>query len=165
MTTAATPAKLINYDASGNRWSFDRTVRVTPQYDMPWLNPRLRPFRYEVYDLFDSSHVYVKTLAEARAEVARILAEQRHPLVWQDWEDWGDGWRRFTLDGMIEVRVGRSENVDHTGLWGVGILGCGPVRAWLSNIRHPEARRAYVVAHAEHLRHLEQTTAEWEELG
>lgn len=156
------PARLTNYDASGNRWSFDRTVRVTPQYDrdvlarQPWANPRLRPFRYEIYDLFAEGRFrHTRTLTEARVEVADILANRRHHLQWQAWEVFGDGWRRFSLDGMIEVRVGRSQDANHSGLWGVAILGCGPVRAWLSNIKHHDARMAYMTAHAEHLAYLE----------
>jgi hypothetical protein len=159
-------ARLTNYDAHGDRWSADRTVRVTPQYDkdvlarMPWTNPRLRPFRYEIVDVFDQGNVrYAKTLTEARAEVARILTEDRHPLAWQDWEQWGGGWRRYSLDGMVELRVGRSEDANHSGLWGVGILGCGPVRSWLSHIRHPEARRAFLTAAAENLHHRERQEA------
>lgn len=161
MTATLPPAKLTNYDVSGNRWSFDRTVRVTPQYDrdalarQPWTNPRLRPFRYEVYDLFGCGMTYVKTLAEAREAVAEALYNNRHHLEWQAWETFGDGWRRFSMDNLIEIRVGRSEDANHSGLWGVGILGCGPNRAWLSDIRHPEARRAYMTAHAEYLAHLE----------
>ena len=161
MTATLPPAKLTNYDASGNRWSFDRTVRVTPHYDrdllarQPWTNPRLRPFKYEIRDVFDTRSRYAKTLAEARAEVAAILVRNRHHLAWQAWETFGDGWRRFSADNLIEVRVGRSEDANHSGMWGVGIWGCGPSRAWLSDIRHPEARRAYMTAHAEYLHHLE----------
>jgi len=163
-TATVPPAKITNYDASGHRWSFDRTVRITPQYGdntlarMPWTNPRLRPVRWEIYDLLSlegENRYYTKTLTEARAEVAAILVRNRHHLEWQAWEPFGDAWRRFSLDGMIEVRVGKSQDANHNGLYGVAILGCGPVRAWLSDIKHPEARMAYMTAHAEHLAHLE----------
>lgn len=161
MTATIPPAKITNYDASGHRWSFDRTVRLTPQYDrdvlarQPWTNPRLRPFRWEICDVFTQQTSHAKTLAEARAEVAAILVRSRRRLAWQAWEVFGDAWRRFSLDGMIEVRVGRSQNANHNGLYGVAILGCGPVRSWLSDIKHPDARMAYMTAHAEHLAHLE----------
>lgn len=157
--TPLPPARLTNYDASGYRWSFDRTVRVTPQYHQdrltrqPWLH-RVKPVGYGVHDLFADERTEHTTLAQAREAVASILAN-RPRLEWQAWEDFGDAWRRFSLDGMVEVRVGRSQDANHNGLWGVAVLGCGPARTWLSNIRNHEARMAYMTAHAEYLAHLE----------
>jgi len=146
-------AKLTNYDASGNRWSADRTIRVIPQYDrdvlarQPWTNPRLRPWRYEINDTLTGEFRYAMNLNQARIEVAAIL-RNRPTVEWQEWETFGDGWRCFTRDGMVEVRVGRSQDANHSGLYGVAILGCGPVRSWLSDIRHPQARRDSLIARA-----------------
>jgi hypothetical protein len=160
-TPTITPATLTNYDASGCRWSADRTVRVIPQYDrdvlarQPWANPRLKPWRYEIHDILSKQTAYELTLAAARLKVAEMLAWRGHHLDWQDWEIFGDGWRRFTTDRRIEIRAGRGQDANHNGLWGVAIIGCGPDRGWLTNIRHPEARRAHLTAYAEHLAHLE----------
>ena len=160
-TPTITPASLTNYDASGCRWSSDRTIRVIPQYDrdvlarQPWTQPRLKPWRYEIHDALSKQTAYELTLAAARLKVAEMLAQRGHHLEWQEWETFGDAWRCFTRDGMIEVRVGKTQDVDQRGLFGVGILGCGPVRSWLSDVKHPDARKAHTIAYAEHLAHLE----------
>jgi hypothetical protein len=151
---------LTNYDASGHRWSADRTIRVTPEYGRGVLSrvPRkggARPTRYEIHDTLTGAVRYGQTTEHARVQVAGLLAA-RQRLEWQEWETFGDAWRCFTLDGMIEVRVGKTQDVNHSGLYGVGILGCGPARSWLSNIKHPDARRASTRAVAEHLHHQEQ---------
>lgn len=158
MTAALAP--LTNYDANGHRWSTDRTIRVTPEYGRGVLAraPRqagARPTRYEVCDTLSGAVRYGQTLEHARIQVAGLLAA-RKPLEWQEWETFGDAWRCFTRDGMVEVRVGKSQDANHRGLFGVGILGVGPVRSWLSNIKYSEARRASTRAVAEHLYHQEQ---------
>lgn len=152
--------KLTNYDASGYRWSTDRTIRITPEYGRdvlsrtPWTT-KARPRRYEVHDILSGEVRYAETITSARTGGAEMLAARPH-LQWQEWETFGDAWRCFTVDGMVEVRVGKTQDVNHRGLFGVGILGCGPVRTWLSNIIFLPHRQANVISHAEHLYHLEQ---------
>lgn len=152
--------RLTNYDASGCRWSADRTIRVTPEYGRSVLSrePRkggARPTRYEIHDTITGEVRYGQTVGHVHGQMLGLLTA-RPRLEWQEWETFGDAWRCFTRDGMVEVRVGKTQDVNHRGLYGVGILGCGPARSWLSDIKHPEARRANTRAVAEHLYHQEQ---------
>lgn len=155
--------RLTNYDMSGNRWTQDRTIRITPQY-RPGAHQdyRDKAIAYQVFDTLEQHHERVRNLRAAIAVAASILAA-RPRLDWSDWTIRTDGPSGAALTrvcqadgplGPVEAWVGISHMpMAAYGMWAVGYRMGDRTAEWLTDIRHPPHRMAHVRAIAEHRTH------------
>ncbi len=147
-------AKLTNYDAHGNRWSLDGTVRLTPQYARGALpGQRRRAVGWIVFDTLGQRGVEVPTLEVAARHVMAYQA-RRPVYMWRPWER-VEGrlvataeHRGFTLTAFMVTVALRDVGGMHLVGYTIAEGGEEKHHEWLTDVKHPERRKAYVLAHA-----------------